>query len=266
MKEEPANRTTWALKLFHASPLKRRKLRKILAMIDSPEGKRSLDIGSDNGVISMLLRQKGGEWASADLIPETVESIRGLVQTEVYQIDGRSMPFADRWFDQVIIVDFLEHIETDVACARELARILKPGGTLVVNVPNPGEGLIRRLRFALGQTDAAHGHLRPGYSLSALQQLLAPEFEIERSEPYSRFFSEFVDTVITGALDLLKGAHRGQKGNVVRGEDLKKLSKSFKLFRIISPFLSFFVWLDELFPFLHGNLLIIRARRRQEEA
>ena len=44
-------------------------------------------------------------------------------------------PFADGTFDRVIASEVLEHIPDDVAAMRELARVLKPGGTMAVTVP-----------------------------------------------------------------------------------------------------------------------------------
>lgn len=261
MEQETAmNKQDWALKLFSKSPLKQRKLEKLLSFSDSYEGKTCLDIGSDNGVISLLLRKNGGIWYSADLIPETVSSIKELVGERVDQIDGISMPYNDAQFDSVLIVDFLEHIETDREFIKELYRILNKNGTLIVNVPNPKEGLLRKIKHWLGQTDEAHGHVRPGYDLNAIKDLLGDKFKIERNESYSRVFSDLVDTAITFALDLLKGK-RGKKGTVVTSADLNKLKKSFKLFSLIYPVFWLVVKFDKFFPFLHGNMLIVRARK-----
>ena len=90
----------------------------------------------------------------------------------------------------------LEHVPDDRAFAAELARVTRPGGTLVVNTPYLRDTPLRRLRHAIGQTDEKHGHLRPGYDAEALRALLAPAFALERWHTYSRFFSEAVDTGI----------------------------------------------------------------------
>lgn len=255
------NTQSWARALFECSPLKRRKLKMLVELAETDfSQKECLDLGSDNGVISMLLREMGGRWSSADLIPETVEAIKGLVGERVWQIDGVTTPFSNQQFDLVMVVDILEHIETDKEFATELARITKSGGTLVVNVPNPGRGPIRWLRYALGQTDEKHGHVRPGYTELELIALLGDQFKVERVVSYGRVFSELCDTLVTGALDILKGK-RGKKGTVVTGHDLNKMKKSFKLFRLIAPILKLFVLLDELVPFMHGNMLILRAKR-----
>ena len=49
--------------------------------------------------------------------------------------DGTRLPFADDTFDRIICSEVMEHIPDDAAAARELARVLKPGGTLAVTVP-----------------------------------------------------------------------------------------------------------------------------------
>ena len=49
--------------------------------------------------------------------------------------DGTRLPFADDTFDRIICSEVMEHIPDDRAAARELARVLKPGGTIAVTVP-----------------------------------------------------------------------------------------------------------------------------------
>ncbi len=159
-----------------------------------------------------------------------------------------------------MIVDFLEHIESDQEFIKEMYRIIKPNGNLVINVPNPKEGILRKLKNYIGQTDKAHGHLRAGYTQSTLCKLLENFFQIQETHSYSRIFSELIDTLITGALDILKGK-RGQKGTVITGQDLNKMQKSFKIYSYLSPIIFFFVKLDALVPFMHGNMLIVKAKR-----
>jgi SAM-dependent methyltransferase len=49
--------------------------------------------------------------------------------------DALSLPFVDGSFDRVIASEVLEHIPADTEAVAELARVLRPGGTLAVTVP-----------------------------------------------------------------------------------------------------------------------------------
>jgi SAM-dependent methyltransferase len=255
----------WAVKLFNRSVLKQAKFHQVLELLSDPAGKTNLDIGGDNGVISFLLRQRGGRWFSADLDPNTVAAIRQLVGSDVYQIDGGATPFPDRSFDQIVIVDFLEHIPDDRGFVRELARILRPGGTLIVNVPHlKPRSLLNRFRHRIGLTDAWHGHLRPGYDREGLSRLLRPYFVVERATTYSGSFSELVDTALNGAFEAVRRRKHGgvvsRKGTVVTRGDLEKHRKQFLLLSMMYPALWATAQLDRLLPLQSGYKLIVRAR------
>ena len=69
-------------------------------MLGPTRGQRCLDLGSDNGVVSLLLREGGGEWASGDLTEDAVASIRSLVETDTHLVRGDRLPFPDATFDR----------------------------------------------------------------------------------------------------------------------------------------------------------------------
>ncbi|EFK97498.1 Methyltransferase, partial [sediment metagenome] len=151
----------WYVKLFNKSVLKQQKFRYLADFAGDCSNKSCLDLGSDNGVISYLLRQRGGDWSSADLDDKTVSMIHELVEKKVYKINPPLAPFSDGVFDTVVIVDMLEHVADDRAFLNEMYRIIRPGGCLVVHVPFAARiSLIRLLRAFLGLTDEQHGHLR----------------------------------------------------------------------------------------------------------
>lgn len=248
------------LKLYDKSVMKKAKLKAIEGMLDASTGKVSLDIGADNGVLSYLLRERGGSWFSADLDLNTVASIRSLVENNVDLIDGEHTPYEDDYFDTVIIIDMLEHIHTDKEFVGELARIMKDHGQLVVNVPHSKSfSLIRKLRLGLGLTDEKHGHVRPGYTESGLRALLAPYFTVEKVNTYSGFFVELVDVFISVALHNMGAGAVSNKGNVVTGADLKQHKKKFKVFSMIYPFVRVAEILDKLLYYAPGHSLIMRA-------
>ncbi|HYF39850.1 MAG TPA: class I SAM-dependent methyltransferase, partial [Gemmatimonadales bacterium] len=230
----------WAVALYERSVLKQAKFRQIEALLEEPAGKINLDIGADNGVISYLLRRRGGVWYSADLDERAVDSIRQLVSDNVYRLDGARTPFSNQSFDQIVVVDYLEHIADDGSFVRELERILKPAGRVIINVPHiKPRSLVNRLRHAIGLTDEWHGHLRPGYTLADLRQLLGSGFEIERAITYSKTFSELIDTGLNGLLVRFnkQTGPASRKGSVVTESDIGKHRKQFFLLSVLYPFL-----------------------------
>jgi SAM-dependent methyltransferase len=56
-------------------------------------------------------------------------------EADVKQGDALALPFADGEFDRVVAAEVLEHIPADIQAIEELARVLRPGGTLAVSVP-----------------------------------------------------------------------------------------------------------------------------------
>lgn len=261
----------WHLLLFSKSVLKQAKLKRISEALGEVEGKTCLDLGSDNGVISYYLRKLGGTWSSADLTEQAVSSIRSLVAERVELCSGERLPFKDGEFDLIVVVDMLEHVEDDKRFVEELYRVAAPQARLIINAPNlKPYSALRAFRHLIGQTDEAHGHLRPGYDVKALNEILGQRFEIQETRTYSRFFSEAIDTAIVAAyslLSLLKGSPSQKsedevsKGLLFTEEDMKKFEKSFRLYSKIYPLVRSVAMLDSLIPFLSGYMRLTQLRK-----
>lgn len=252
----------WPIRLFNRSVLKQRKFNEVTAMLGPTDGLTCLDIGGDNGVISFLLRQRGGTWMSADLDAQSVNAIQELVKTDVYQLDGNCAPFQANVFNRVAIVDYLEHIPDDDGFLADLHRVMKPGGIVVINVPHIKKSALRKLRITLGQTDAKHGHLRPGYTIDSIKQTMDGYFTCEEFSTYSKFFSELIDTLIVFAVSLLQKGQQGQsrKGLFVTGKEIKAYQNMFRVYSLVYPFVWLFSKLDKLLFFTSGYMLIVKAR------
>lgn len=80
---------------------------------------------------------------------------------------GEAMPFPDECFDTILMIEVIEHVEGDQQALREIRRVLKPGGVLVMTTPN-------------GATfpEPAQYHLRH-YTPSGLRELVGRELEVE---------------------------------------------------------------------------------------
>jgi len=135
-------------------------------------GERLLDLGCGGGRHAFQALRLGARVIALDADAPEVSSVRdtvgamvdaGEVGTEseagMVQGDARRLPFADSSFDRVIAAEVLEHIADDRRAMAELARVLKPGGTMAVTVPRFGPEAVN---WAL--SDAYHhvpgGHVR----------------------------------------------------------------------------------------------------------
>jgi SAM-dependent methyltransferase len=121
-----------------------------------PEGKgKCLDAGSGTNIYKGLVEEKGYQWYGIDVNPKP-PAIYGNV-TEI--------PFPDNFFDVVLCVDVLEHVEKDYVAIKEMFRVLKSRGILVSHVPNANQTHI--LAEFPEQTD----HVRKGYTREQLEFL-----------------------------------------------------------------------------------------------
>jgi len=87
--------------------------------------------------------------------------------------DVRRLPFADASFDAIYSMGTIEHFEETEASVTELARILKPGGRLILGVPNRHDPFLRPLLVAvLGRLGLyAYGYEK-SYSRRALRRMI----------------------------------------------------------------------------------------------
>jgi ubiquinone/menaquinone biosynthesis C-methylase UbiE len=129
VKETPANEMNSA-----AAPLAHQAIHDTVAAILEKAGRGSLlDVPAGEGALAARLIAAGFEVSCCDLYPE------------IFRLDGVSitlgdlnaeLPFGDQSFDFVTCLEGLEHIENPQQAIREFARVLRPGGTVIVSIPN----------------------------------------------------------------------------------------------------------------------------------
>jgi SAM-dependent methyltransferase len=68
-------------------------------------------------------------------VPRLQEGAAAGVQNLIASV-GEALPYADGSFDVIHSNEVLEHVADDRACAREIVRVLRPGGRAVIFVPN----------------------------------------------------------------------------------------------------------------------------------
>lgn len=131
------------------------------------------------------LRARGAQGAS------NLRLVRGDVE--------EGLPFLSRRFDKVLCLDLLEHVHKRDELLAEIRRMLRPGGVLLLAVPNRGTSWKRRLERAglFFYSDPDH---KVEYTLEELEVELARSgFQILQVHP------SVYDTPLIGLIDLLGG-------------------------------------------------------------
>ena len=134
---------------------------------------RLLDSGCGTGGIVRHLAERGRA-VGVDLSPEAVRLARGR-GAAVARAELLALPFADATFDGVTSFDVIYHrwVADDAAAVREMARVLRPGGLLLLRVP--------ALKMLWGAHDEAV-HSRHRYTRGEVRRLLEGQgFEVLRA-------------------------------------------------------------------------------------
>ena len=117
-----------------AAPLAHQAIHDMVAGILEKERRGPLlDVPAGEGALAARLIAAGFEVSCCDLYPE-IFRLKG-VRISRGDLNGE-LPFENRSFDYVTCLEGLEHIENPQQAIREFARVLRPGGTAIVSIPN----------------------------------------------------------------------------------------------------------------------------------
>ncbi len=135
-------------------------------------GDRVIDMGCGAGRHAFEMYRRGADVVAFDQDADELSDVSDLfaamrdagevplgAEADVKQGDALSLPFADGEFDRVVASEVLEHIPADEAAIAELARVLRPGGTMAVTVPR---WLPEKICWALSDEyhEVEGGHVR----------------------------------------------------------------------------------------------------------
>jgi SAM-dependent methyltransferase len=132
----PASPATKGLSI----PATTRAVRAALGELDW-SGARVADVGAGRGYFCALLadelraagRDPARHLLPCDLLPESF-AVEGLTCARTGA--GGRLPYEDGSCDAVVAIEVIEHVEDQFAFLRELARVARPGGRVVVTTPN----------------------------------------------------------------------------------------------------------------------------------
>ena len=128
-------------------------------------GHRVVEVGPGTARFTIPLAQRGAQITVVDISPGMLETARGNIEGagEIERVEAfvegsiYELPFADSSFDHAISLNVFNHLEHAGDALKQLARVIKPGSTLLFNYANlnswywPAARRIRKRGTAVGQ-------------------------------------------------------------------------------------------------------------------
>ena len=158
-------------------------------LTDLPNGSTVLDVGCGNGLflkkLSLLNKnlQLFGVEANQFLIDKARQNTP-LAHMDLVDLNQGQLPFANDTFDSIFCLDVIEHLVNPLDLLKEIKRVLKPSGHLILCTPdrfafladqrfgkNFGELLIFNLKKLLGKTFVDPGHIHE-FDIFELKKIL----------------------------------------------------------------------------------------------
>jgi SAM-dependent methyltransferase len=140
---------------------------KVLELLEQEKRGKLLDAPAGQGFLSEKLEGIGFEVYAADIDDKKFATAVNFEKVDL----NKDLPYQDDFFDDIICIEGIEHLENHHHLIREYSRIIKSGGKLVITTPNI-LSVFSRLRYLLlGYSDFSGGYYRkthinlPGFPL-----------------------------------------------------------------------------------------------------
>lgn len=187
-------------------------------------GERLLDLGCGAGRHAFEAYRRGACVVAFDQDAKELEGVQEMLEAmsaagegepdgaSTQQGDALNLPFADGEFDRVIAAEVLEHIPNDRRAIDELARVVRPGGSIAVTVPRFWP---ERICWALSDKyhEVEGGHVRIYRADTLVRQLSQAGLEVTSRDHVHALHTPFWWLKCAVGVDnddnpLVKGYHR----------------------------------------------------------
>lgn len=208
-----------------------------------------LDIGCGNGLFSieLALRNQKSKIVGIDINESAIEQanvIKGRlnlnnVEFRTLDVSERKLPFEDKTFDMILLIDVIEHIKPDILryVLKEASRVLIKNGVMIISVPTPNYP-----RFFGYEFHREIGHMVDGYVISNVDSLLK---DVGLYITKYEYYTWFPSSIMCAAF-------------------YRYLRKKGKLGVVLSPILNVLSYFDLLWPLRTEKFacsLVVEARK-----
>lgn len=128
---------------YHLNPSRHGTHGTIIRVVEN--GGRTLDVGCASGYLGAQLAAQGCTMWGVDLDEEAlIEAAPHYLEVRRLDLESeRELPWPRLFFDTIIAADVVEHLKEPVVVLEVLRNHLRPGGRLVVSVPNVAHASVR---------------------------------------------------------------------------------------------------------------------------
>lgn len=166
--------------------------------------------------------------------------------------DAMNLPFVDESFSHVISSEVLEHLEDDRRALKEIARVTRPGGVLIVTFPH------RHFYFA--HDDRFVCHYRRYELPEMMHQLEEAGFHAAEVQKVLGPLEKLTMLAVTGCVSLAQKFHRKER---VSKAQFPLPEFLIRLFQLMNRAYAVLAWLDaRLMPRALSTVLLIKARKK----
>lgn len=216
-----------------------------------------LNAGCGTGEYNFYLRDKFSQSYGVDINQEDIATARSINTDDSihYDVgDVANLTFSNGYFDTIICVDVLEHVEDPAQVVKELWRVLKPGGQMVATIPHknypffydPVNFLMERWfdkHFPIGIWGFGHTFLFDRMMLRGV--LEDAGFSVQKTEGLTHSFCGFLECYIPTILQPLFKSNAKNKPAVETKRSKERFWRfNYKIPRLFAAILETLIRID----------------------
>jgi len=225
---------------------------------------RILHVGCGEGEYDSHIAEYCGKLDSVDINPKDIEYAQNLnaQNTKICHAveNAEDLSFKDGSFDSVVCIDILEHVGNPVKVIKEMSRVLKKGGYLILTVPHhhfpytydPLNRLLRRIGIRIPFGAYGFGHERLIQLENIKELLLKSGFIIKKQKYLSHYLIGLLEMYWTSILQRMV---KSNSHNQVKAGKKTFLMRPTKEAPLLTPVVDFLIQLDKsLFGWSHKSI------------